>query len=501
MINRGELTYPRSFRRLRLGLVLVTALLAVSAVAVSILAATYQQRIDEASRYNRTFDSSQALAELLRLQLAFARADSREALPELTLRTAILKNRASLLEKATFPNAEMRNEILPRLAEAVRTVEPLVDTIPNEESSDRAVAALQPLVQPLARTTSRTHAIAGDEVSRTQTQLQKLFMGLSALTLMLVLFGAALVTFVFRQNLRLDRTARTDALTGLANRREFGLQLDRIEVVKGCAIILIDVDHFKTLNDTNGHDIGDIALRQVALRLAKAAPDAKLVARIGGDEFAIIYEGAEAQQRSRSACERILDSMQHPVGQSEREMKVGVTLGLRTLEAMETDLTPDDLLKDADLALYEGKEAGRGQATEFVPKMKQAFVERHRLERDLRGAIGRGEHHLQFQPVVDLQTNKTLGFEALLRWAHPEFGMVPPSQFVPMAEESDLIHELGRWVLVEAIATARSWPGDIFVAVNLSARQLNDAGLVAFIASVLDDNGFPADRLEIEIMT
>ncbi|SFF24626.1 diguanylate cyclase (GGDEF) domain-containing protein [Aureimonas phyllosphaerae] len=499
MIHQGKLTLPRSFHRLRFGLIAVTALLAVTAVAVSLLAAAYQHRIDEASRYNRTFDAAQTLSELLRLQLAFARADSADDLDELELRAAILKNRATLLDSVTFPIAEMRSEFIPRLAEAIREIEPLLDRMPGSDATEHALATLDPLVQPLARMTSRSHAMAGDEVARTQTHLRFVFASLCAVTLMLVLFGAALVIFVLRQNRRLDRTVRTDALTGLANRLEFGLRLDRLAADRGCAVVLIDVDHFKTLNDTYGHDVGDAVLGHVSRRLTGAARDAALLARIGGDEFAVLYEGEDAQRRSRAACERILDRMRHPIAMQGRDVPVGVTLGLRASGAGEPVQAPDALLKDADLALYAAKVAGRGRATEFQPEMKQAFLDRHRLQNDLRGAVERGEHRLQFQPIVDLQADRTLGFEALVRWDHPELGPVPPSRFIPLAEESGLILDLGRWVLREAISTARLWSEDVFIAVNISARQLTDADLVPFISATLADLGVPPRRLEIEI--
>lgn len=499
MIQRGKLTLPRSFHRLGLGLAAVTALLAVFAVAVSLLAAAYQQRIDEASRYNRTFDATQTLAELLRLQLAFAGAREPGDLDEIRMRTAILENRASILANAVWPIPEMRADFLPSLFDALQRITPLIDRMPEAGVGMDAVTILKPLVQPLARMTSRSHAIANDEIGRTQAQLRLMFAVLCGLTVFLVLFGAALVTFVLWQNRRLDRTARSDALTGLANRLQFGLCLDRLASANGCAVMLIDVDHFKTLNDTNGHDIGDVVLTRVGQRLEDAAPDARLVARVGGDEFAILYEGPEAAAHSRAAATRILELMRQPILANGRCVKVSVTLGLRTVEGAADTPSSYTLLKDADLALYEAKAAGRRCATEFQPAMKKSFLERHRLEADLHGAIDRGEHHLQFQPVVDLRANTTLGFEALLRWNHPEFGFVPPSQFVPLAEESDLILDLGRWVLTEAIATARHWPGDVFVAVNISARQLNDAGLAAFVAQTLAEAGLPARRLEIEV--
>lgn len=499
MITSGKLTLPRSFHRLGLGLVSVTAVLAVTAVCVTILAAAYQQRINEASRYNRTFDAAQTQTELLRLQLAIAGARNLDDLDEVRLRIAILKNRTSLLDNTSWPIPEMHNDFIPRLSAAVQRVEPLIDRLLSAEAAAEAEEALKPLVQPLARMTARSHALAGDDVATTQSRLRTIFTSLCAVTLMLVIFGAALVMFVFRQNHRLDRTARTDALTGLANRLQFAQSLDRIATAGSCAVILIDVDHFKAFNDSNGHDVGDSILLQVSNRLMRAATDATLVARVGGDEFAILYEGDDIAKRSRSACQRILELMREPVVVDTREIKVGVTLGFRTIENLADERSSTALLKDADIALYEAKAAGRGRATEFNPSMKRAFDDRHRLKTALQGAIARCEHHLQFQPVVDLKTSTTLGFEALLRWDHPEFGSVPPSQFIPLAEESDLILELGQWVLIEAVATARHWPGDAFVAVNISARQLNDAGFAAFVADVLLQYRFPAERLEIEV--
>ncbi|WP_279477905.1 bifunctional diguanylate cyclase/phosphodiesterase [Aureimonas sp. SK2] len=499
MTALARLPLPSRFARVRFGLLTVTALLAAGVLIASVLAAGYLNRIDEASRYNRTFDAGQTLAELLRLQIAFATANEATGIDGLRLRADIFKNRVSLLGSGTFPHPEMKGELYPRLVEAERQITTLLGEMPSDAAAAKAVAVLEPLVQPLARMTSRSHAMAGDNVAQTQTRLRNIFGALTGVTLILLLFGAALIAFVLRQNNRLDRTLRTDSLTGLANRLAFGTYLERQRIDRSRSMILVDVANFKALNDLHGHDFGDKVLRGIADCLSAAAPDASLIARIGGDEFAVLFEGVYARQRSLAACARIEEDMSRPVMADCGHIHVSVTIGFRALKASDAAHTAEMFLKEADLALHEGKSAGRGGVTEFRPAMMQAFLDRRRLQSELRGSAERGETYLEFQPVVDLRTHRTLGFEALLRWEHPELGLISPATFIPLAEESGLIQDMGRWVLSRAIEEAASWNADIFVAVNVSARQLADRGLVAFIAQALAAHRLPSERLEIEI--
>ncbi|MBB3950814.1 putative bifunctional diguanylate cyclase/phosphodiesterase [Aureimonas jatrophae] len=497
MIHRARLSLPRRFRTLRYGLIGATGLLAVLAVAGTSLAVSYQRSIDEAGRYNRTFDAGQTALEIVRLQLSIAEA-ARDGVEPVKLRYAILRNRVGLIESGIFPVAEMRGELLPLLRNAVRELEPLIARLPEAAAISRAGAIVGPLIQPLVRMTSMAHAQAGDRIAENQVRLRHLLAGLCAMTMMLVLVGAALIAFVLRQNARLDHTVRRDALTGIANRLSFGARLGTLARTGERTVILVDVDHFKTLNDTHGHDIGDLVLTRVSQRLRAAAPDAAEIARIGGDEFALLYEGEEAGRRSRAACQRILARMGEPVLTDGREIAVGVTLGFASA-AGDDEEGEAGLLKDADIALYEAKLAGRGRAVEFRPEMKHAFLYRRRLQEDLRGAIERGEMHLAFQPVVDLRTTRTRGFEALLRWRHPEFGAISPAEFIPLAEENAQILEIGRWVIAEAARAARPWPETVFVAVNVSTRQFADGGLVDHIRDVLAETGLAPNRFVVEI--
>ncbi|WP_062016171.1 bifunctional diguanylate cyclase/phosphodiesterase [Aureimonas sp. AU4] len=497
MIHRARLSLPRRFQKLRYGLMGVTGLLAVLAIACASLAVSYQRSIDEAGRYNRTFDAAQAAIEIARLQLSIDDV-ARDGVEPVKLRYAILRNRVGLVENGIFPVAEMRSEILPLLRNAVRELEPLIARLPDATAITRSEAIVKPLIQPLVQMTSMAHAQAGDRVAENQVRLRHLLAGLCVMTMMLVLVGAALIAFVMRQNARLDHTVRRDALTGIANRLSFGARLGALARSGERAVILVDVDHFKTLNDTHGHDVGDLVLTRVSQRLRAAAPDAAEIARIGGDEFALLYEGEGASRRSRAACERIIARMDEPVLTDGREIAVGVTLGFASA-AGDDGASEAGLLKDADIALYEAKLAGRGCAVEFRPEMKRTFLYRRRLQEDLRGAIERGEMHLAFQPVVDLRTARTRGFEALLRWRHPEFGAISPAEFIPLAEENAQILQIGRWVIAEAVRAARPWPEGVFVAVNVSTRQFADGGLIDHIRDVLDRAGLAPQRFVVEV--
>ncbi len=299
--------------------------------------------------------------------------------------------------------------------------------------------------------------------------------------------------------------AMRDPLTGLPNRTLLAQRavaaLDPVALCQtgsGPALLLIDLDRFKTVNDTLGHPVGDALLRLVAKRLRATVRPEDVVARLGGDEFAVLAAPGKTGAALTDLAARIVDMAGRPYLIDGHLVTIGASVGVATAPAHGDDY--DHLLRSADLALYAAKQAGRKTSKFFEPAMDVRAHARRTLEFDLRKALAMGEFELHYQPQIDLEQNAIVGFEALLRWRNPGRGLVPPADFIPLAEEIGLIMPLGEWVLREACCEASKWPNGIGVAVNVSPHQFTDtARLVAVVAHALAASGLPGHRLEIEI--
>ncbi|MGE4167079.1 MAG: EAL domain-containing protein, partial [Xanthobacteraceae bacterium] len=291
--------------------------------------------------------------------------------------------------------------------------------------------------------------------------------------------------------------ARHDSLTNLPNRVLFReimeAALDRGDQL---AVLFLDLDRFKSVNDTLGHPVGDALLCEVTKRLQMAVRGADTVARLGGDEFAIVQMGGVPGQATDLAV-RIIESISEPFDIMGHQVMIGTSVGIAI--APTDGKEPDQLLRNADMALYRAKSDGRGTYHFFHPEMDSDLQARRSLELDLRKALGNGEFEIYYQPIVKLETGEVGGFEALLRWHHPERGMVPPDKFIPIAEEIGVITAIGDWVLRQACLDAASWPADLSVAVNLSAVQFRSPTLSLSVVSALGGSGLAAGRLELEI--
>lgn len=310
------------------------------------------------------------------------------------------------------------------------------------------------------------------------------------------------VTEAKRSESHIRHMALHDALTGLPNRTTFADRLDRalLQVKsdgKPFAVVLIDLDNFKAVNDTLGHGAGDALLVEMSARLAALAPADALLARLGGDEFALIVEMDADHERFGLLAERIEAVLTSSFDLGGVTVSVGGSIGVAC--APEDGLDAETLLRRADLALYRAKADGRGCMRRFDAAIEAAAQHRRVVEQDLRAAIDRGELDIHYQPIVLLDTGRFVGAEALLRWRHPVFGQIPPDQFIPIAEETGLIIPIGRWVLERACREASSWPDDITLSVNLSPSQFKDPTLSETIRGALAASGLPASRLELEI--
>ncbi|WP_426612759.1 bifunctional diguanylate cyclase/phosphodiesterase [Bradyrhizobium sp. McL0616] len=309
------------------------------------------------------------------------------------------------------------------------------------------------------------------------------------------------VTERIRADERIAHMAHYDALTDLPNRVLMRGHLERrvAELAQGhpFAILYIDVDEFKGVNDSLGHEVGDELLRQVANRLRACVSGNDLVARLGGDEFAIIKAGTCDKAELTALADQILTTLRMPVDCKGQEIATDASIGIAIAPDHGDNL--DDLLKRADLAMYAAKSEGRGTFRIFVPEYDAKARLRRQLELDLRQALARGEFEVHYQPLVDLAANVVTGCEALLRWRHPERGMVSPVDFIPVAEDTGQISEIGEWVLRQACTEAASWPGDIHIAVNVSPVQFRSKTLALKVAAALAESGLAPGRLELEI--
>jgi diguanylate cyclase (GGDEF)-like protein len=293
-----------------------------------------------------------------------------------------------------------------------------------------------------------------------------------------------------------------DSLTGLGNRLLFKEQLE--EALKDLsvtphplAVLFLDLDGFKAINDTLGHSIGDLLLKSIAIKLRDLLPRTDRIARLGGDEFAILQISASQPASSIALAERIIEIVGHPCSIEGHDVTVGASVGIAV--AHPGEMNAEGFLKSADLAMYSAKSDGRGTYRMFDPAMDAVVQTRRMLERDMRTALAQDGFRLFYQPLVNLQTKKVTTFEALMRWEHPERGNIRPSEFIPVAEEMGLIVQLGEWALREACAEAVGWPDGICVSVNLSPLQFAKGNLVSTVMSALASSGLPASRLELEI--
>ncbi|MDB5570745.1 MAG: putative diguanylate cyclase (GGDEF)/phosphodiesterase [Hyphomicrobiales bacterium] len=295
--------------------------------------------------------------------------------------------------------------------------------------------------------------------------------------------------------------ARHDALTCLPNRlyfREFLTDsVARAGAKNGCALHCIDLDQFKNVNDTLGHPVGDELLKQVAARLSEVTRPQDLIARLGGDEFAVVQSDVADVTQCEALAQRLIEAVSEPYLIDGRLITIGASVGLAMAPFDGGD--PDQLLKNADMALYEAKSQGRGVHCFYSPAMGAQLSDRVDLENELREAMAQEQLSLHYQPIVCLATGRVKSLEALLRWRSPQRGWVAPSDIIPVAEQCGLINPLGEWILRRATADAAQWPGDVSLAVNLSAAQFKGSNLLELTRSALEDSSFPASRLHVEV--
>src|SRR5438067_2689903 len=309
------------------------------------------------------------------------------------------------------------------------------------------------------------------------------------------------ITEIRQTQERLTHLANVDVLSGLPNRgrvRQLLGEALRHAMTSSvpCAIMFLDLDGFKPVNDTFGHPKGDAVLRAVAKRLVDEVASNGTVGRMGGDEFAIVINDAQSRRKVEQLADRIVQAIKEPYIIDQTEIRIGVSIGCAFGPI--DGATVDDLILKADLALYQAKDAGRGVARYFSSELQSEQDDRVRLESDLRSALASRQFHLAFQPLINARSQKLVGFEALIRWNHPQRGFVPPNVFIPVAEETGLMPAIGEWVIDEACRATASWPEPITVALNISPKQILP-NLPNIVSEALARYKLPGNRIELEV--
>ncbi|WAT18589.1 EAL domain-containing protein [Aurantiacibacter sp. MUD11] len=310
------------------------------------------------------------------------------------------------------------------------------------------------------------------------------------------------VTVEFQRKLEDSRLAEFDSLTGLANRHRMNRKLDGTlaaykSAKRACALMLLDLDKFKYVNDTMGHPAGDDLLKQVAERLRAVIGDKGEIGRLGGDEFQIILPDLDDRGALGDLADKIIQMLSSPYQVEGKRAIIGASVGISI--APYDGLERDELVRSADLALYAAKNGGRGMYRFYSAELKDVEQERQIMLDDLREALQGDQLQLHYQPVVRTSDHMVVGFEALMRWEHPDKGNIPPMHFIPVAEDSDLINMLGEWAIRRACEDALQWPDNVRVAVNVSAKQFANKGFAAIVTNVLADTQIDPDRLELEL--
>lgn len=292
-----------------------------------------------------------------------------------------------------------------------------------------------------------------------------------------------------------------DALTGLPNRNKLARYLDEVLLLKEHApplsLLMIDLDNFKPINDSLGHPAGDAVLQEVATRLRECTREHDLVARLGGDEFVVVLNGMDSHNEIDKFCTRLIGSLHQPINYEQHPLHIGASVGIAL--SRRHGFVVSDLIRYADIALYQAKSEGKNTWCYFEAHMSDQIQTRRQMEDDLRHALKHNEFVLHYQPRYKVDGKHIVSVEALVRWQHPTQGLLGPDVFIPLAEQTDLIVPLGRWVLREACETALEWPSDILLSVNLSPAQFALSDVVEDVREVLVQTRFPASRLELEI--
>jgi diguanylate cyclase (GGDEF)-like protein/PAS domain S-box-containing protein len=306
------------------------------------------------------------------------------------------------------------------------------------------------------------------------------------------------ITEEVKAQTQVEHLSMHDVLTGLPNRNNLrGFLADKLEATRPLALLSMDLDRFKPVNDTLGHAAGDLVLQEIALRLLSCTRNEDIVARLGGDEFIIVLDGMTSQESIELLCARLIDQLRQPIIYEGQEIFIGGSIGIALAPQDATEA--NELLRCADIALYQAKEDGRATWRFYASEMNQRLLQKRQLETDLRQAMAAGDMKLQYHPRYRTNGMSMIGAEALVRWQHPQRGLLGPAHFIVLAEETGLIVPLGQWVLNEACKEAARWPEHMVVSVNLSVVQFRQSDLRLDVQRALQGSSLAASRLELEV--
>jgi diguanylate cyclase (GGDEF)-like protein len=506
----------KPLRALKLALIVITGGFLFAGVYISMLVVDRQDALKEISRYNPSWEANQAFSELTRLEQRlseFGDPGSEVDKEEVEFRYEIFLSRTKMLNEGSFqPLIKQYPDqaiTFRHLEEALVAIQPLIGNLEHSGNAQEAVKILKPLESNFAQLASIANTHEAELVTQYQRDLIELHWRFSGIAAGLILFGALLIGLLDRQLRLLERArqkmyalAHQDALTDLANRVLLHKQLELALATaehqgRTTALLCLDLDRFKEVNDSFGHHMGDALLKIVADRLRGCVRDCDVVARLGGDEFAVLQVATKKILYCAGLASRLIDTVGAPYNIDGQEIVIGVSVGVAI--APEGRGTASQLMKQADMALYQAKTDGRGRFRFFEQEMDAQLQARRALEVDLRKALANDEFELFYQPQINIQANEISGFEALLRWRHPEWGLVSPARFIPIAEDIGLINSLGDWVIEQACREAVTWPEGLKIAVNLSPIQFRNEGLMHCVRTALAQSGLDPRRLELEI--
>ncbi len=480
-------------------LLVATLALALAAIDTSVQTQSYQRGLLEASSHNATFDYARGQIEIERLARTIEGFEAgRVGTDELDTAFAILRTRVDTVP-VVMTGRPFRDAVAARedLAEVCDDIAAALPTIGRPDVARRMVARLDGLALTFSRLSSLSNAVQGDLVAGWRERLADALAELGVTLRLLCGIGLVLLVVLFWQRLRFRRLALTDPLTGLPNRASFREWSRRTAGAKEIAVAVIDVDLFKEVNDSCGHQRGDRLLCDLGAIFRAVTGRSGEVARVGGDEFALLFTGTGAQANAVRACEeavRRLGALQASCCDERRS-----TLSIGVAAASNGDKSLESLLLDADSAMYSAKSSGGDRIVIASDEFRHGLEQRRLLQRDMVSAVARGEFETVFQPIVEVGTLRAHGFETLLRWDHPELGRLSPDFFIPLAEETGAIVEIGRFVLDRALSIAANWPGPLVVSVNVSAVQLGDKAFVAHVHELLLRHDVAPHRLILEI--
>lgn len=503
----------------------LVALAAVGWIHAGLVAAT-EESVDRSARYDVTWTGSAGRMEILELQKwvsDYIASGSREDAAQVELYSQIVEGRLSNWHSGKFgeyiDRSPERRASFDRMRQEFADVSSEFANLDDPQVQARIVRKLEMIAPVIHRigadahtSTMTVNAEIRDELAEEQRVQKYLAYGLIGV-------GVLLLMIMIHQNRSLERANRAsrhaaagfsdlahhDSLTGLPNRLAFKSAFDAAMLAdtsgeKSLAVLAIDLDGFKAINDLLGHAAGDALLILVAdrLRLLSASLGSQnTVSRFGGDEFVVLLQGAAAVTRCEDIAAEMLEGLLEPYVIQNSTVAIGATIGVAWLDR--TRDSASNPLLDADLALSNAKTLGKGIVVTFNPLMRTDFERRGRLESDMKCALGNGGIFPFYQQQVDIETGQVVGFEALARWNHPELGWIGPNEFIPIAETSSQIVELGRCILTAACSHALAFPDHIRVSVNLSVGQMLRDDVIGMVTGILADTGFPAHRLTLEV--